>query len=45
MIYVPKHLEDEVRKKLSAYQRVKNLTEKISELNYKKLSTDKKKKG
>ena len=44
MIYVPRRLEEEVMAKLDAYQRVKNLTEKISELNYKKLSKDKKKK-
>lgn len=42
MIYVPRHLEDEVRGKLDAYQGVKRLTEKISELNYHKLEKDKK---
>lgn len=44
MIYVPRHLEDEVRGKLDAYQRIKRLTEKISELNYGefKLKKDKK---
>ena len=42
MIYVPKHLEEEVLKKLSAYQKAKKLTEKISELNYQKLEKDKK---
>lgn len=44
MIYVPRRLEEEVRAKLDAYQRVKNLTEKISELNYQKLAKDKNKK-
>jgi len=42
MIYVPRHLEDEVMGKLDAYQRVKRLTERISELNYQKLEKDKK---
>ena len=41
MIYVPVHLEDEVKGKLDAYQKVKNLTEKISELNYKQLDLKK----
>jgi len=43
MIYVPRKLEDEVKAKLSAYQKVKSLTEKISELNYKDLRLKKKK--
>ena len=42
MVYVPRHLEDEVRAKLDAYQKVKKLTEKVSELNYQKLKEDKK---
>ncbi|MFA5015395.1 MAG: DUF6788 family protein [Actinomycetota bacterium] len=42
MIYIPRRLEDEVRAKLDAYQRVKRLVEKISELNYRKLEEDKK---
>jgi len=41
MIYVPGDLEDEVRAKLDAYQRVKGLTEKISEINYRQLELKK----
>lgn len=44
MIYVQKRLEDEVRAKLDAYQRIKRLIEKISELNYKELRMKKDKK-
>ena len=44
MIYVPKRLEDEVRAKLDAYQRIKRLIEKISELNYDQLKMKKDKK-
>jgi hypothetical protein len=44
MIYVPKRLEDEVRAKLDAYQRIKRLIEKISELNYEELKMKKDKK-
>jgi len=44
MIYVPKRLEDEVRAKLDAYQRIKRLIEKISELNYDQLKMKKEKK-
>jgi hypothetical protein len=42
MIYVPKRMEGEVRAKLDAYQKIKKLTEKISEINYRKLDIDKK---
>ena len=45
MIYVPKRLEDEVRANLDAYQRIKKLTEKISEINYSKLDIEKKSKN
>ena len=44
MIYVPKRLEDEVKAKLDAYQRIKRLIEKISELNYDQLKMKKDKK-
>ncbi len=44
MIYVPKRLEDKVRAKLDAYQRIKRLIEKISELNYDQLKVKKEKK-
>ena len=42
MIYVPRHLEDEVRGKLDAYQKVKRLAERVSELNYRQLNLKKK---
>ena len=45
MIYVPKRLEDGVRAKLDAYQRIKKLIEKISEINYSKLDIEKKSKN
>ena len=45
MIYVPKRLEDEVRTKLDAYQKIKKLSEKISEINYSKLDIEKKSKN
>jgi len=44
MIYVPKRMEGEVRAKLDAYQKIKKLSEKISEINYSKLDIDKKEK-
>ncbi len=34
MVYVPRHLEYEVKGKLDAYQKIKKLTERISEINY-----------
>ena len=43
MIYVPKDLEEEVKAKISAYQKIKDLTEKISEINYEHLKLKKKK--
>ena len=43
MIYVPKDMEEEVKAKLSAYKKVKDLTEKISEINYGALKLKKKK--
>ena len=43
MIYVPKDIEEEVKAKLKAYKKVKDLTEKISEINYKQLELKKKK--
>ena len=45
MIYVPKRLESEVRTKLDVYQKIKKLSEKISEINYSKLDIDKKNKN
>jgi len=42
MIYVPKIMEGEVKAKLDAYQKIKKLTEKISEINYRKLDIEKK---
>jgi len=45
MIYVPKRLEEEVAAKLGAYQKIKKLTEKISEINYRELDIEKKSKN
>ena len=45
MIYVPKRMEEEVAAKLEAYQKIKKLTEKISEINYRKLDIEKKSKN
>jgi len=42
MIYVPKRMEGEVKAKLDVYQKIKRLTEKISEINYRILDIDKK---
>ena len=44
MIYVPKRLEEEVEKKLAAYQKIKKLIERISELNYAQLKIKKEEK-
>ena len=44
MIYVPKHLEEEVEKKINAYHSIKKLVDEISELNYKDLKEKKEKK-
>ena len=44
MIYIPKRMEEEVMAKLEAYQKIKKLTEKISELNYAELKIKKDKK-
>jgi len=41
MIYVPKRLEEEVMAKLEAYQKIKKLTERISEMNYTELKIEK----
>ncbi len=41
MIYVPKRLEEEVMAKLGAYQKIKKLTERISEINYGELEIEK----
>jgi len=43
MIYIPKDLEDEVKTKIDAYHKIKDLIKNISELNYSYL--DLKKKG
>jgi uncharacterized protein YaaQ len=42
MIYVPKKLEEEVSAKVKAYHRIKELVDKISELNYSYLELKKK---
>ena len=41
MTYVPVKLEEEVKKKIDNYHKIKDLLEKISELNYEKLKLDK----
>jgi len=41
MIYVPKRMEEEVVAKLEAYQKIKKLTERISEINYHELEREK----
>ena len=42
MIYVPKKLEEEVSTKVKAYHKIKELVDKISELNYSELELKKK---
>ena len=42
MIYVPKKLEEEVSAKVKAYHRIKELVDKVSELNYSELEAKKK---
>ena len=42
MIYVPKKLEEEVSAKVKAYHKIKELVDKISELNYGDLELKKK---
>jgi len=41
MIYVPKRMEEEVMARLGAYQKIKKLVERISELNYEELKINK----
>ena len=43
MIYIPKRMEEEVMAKLGAYQKIKKLTERISEINYAELKIKKEK--
>jgi hypothetical protein len=42
MIYVPKALEEEISAKVKAYHKIKELVDKISELNYSNLEANKK---
>lgn len=42
MIYVPKVLEEEISAKVKAYHKIKELVDKISELNYSELEAKKK---
>ena len=42
MIYIPKDLEEETSAKIAAYHKIKDLTEKISEINYEMLNLKKK---
>lgn len=41
MIYVPKRLEEDARRKMLAYQKIKELIERISETNYEELEIKK----
>jgi len=41
MIYVPKRLEEDARRKMSDYQKIKELIERISETNYEELEINK----
>ena len=41
MICIPKRMEEEVMAKLEAYQKIKELTERISEINYSQLEIEK----
>jgi len=41
MTYVPAKLEEDVKKKIDNYHKIKDLLEKVSQLNYKKLKLDK----
>ena len=41
MTYVPVKLEEDVQKKIDNYHKIKELLEKISELNYEQLKLDK----
>jgi len=41
MTYVPAKLEEDVKKKIDNYHKVKDLLEKISQLNYEQLKLDK----
>ena len=43
MTYVPKRLEDDVQKKIANYHKIKNLLERVSDLNYNQLKLNKKK--
>ena len=42
MVYVPKALEEEISAKVKAYHKIKELVNKISELNYSNLEVKKK---
>ncbi len=42
MIYIPKDMEDEVKAKIDAYHKIKDLIKNISELNYSYLDLKKK---
>jgi len=42
MIYVPKKLEEEVVSKVKAYHKIRDLVDKISEINYRQIEAAKK---
>jgi len=44
MTYVPTRLEDDVQKKIANYHKIKDLLEKVSDLNYGQLKLNKEKK-
>jgi hypothetical protein len=41
MTYVPARLEEDIQKKIANYHRIKDMLEKVSELNYKDLKLSK----
>jgi len=45
MIYVPARLEESIQKKIVNYHKIKDLLEKVSDLNYSQLKLSKEKKG
>lgn len=42
MTYIPVKLEDDIQKKIANYHKIKDLLEKVSELNYENLKLNKK---
>ena len=44
MIYVPARLEEDIQKKIATYHKIKELLERISDLNYNQLKLSKERK-